>query len=217
MTAQIDLYWSFRSPYCYLLGCQIDQALAGSDACVRLRPVYPAAVRNGAFFERVDSLWFPYFALDARRSAEIIGVPIRWPVPDPVSVEPGSQRPTADQTRIKRLTALGVAAERAGAGLGFAQAVGDLLWRGEVDDWDQGDHLASAAARAGLDLVMLDRAIANDPADFEAAIAANEADQREAGHWGVPLMVLDGEPFFGQDRLAALRWRLDRRDTQAAA
>ena len=30
----------------------------------------------------------------------------------------------------------------------------------------------------------------------------------EAGHWGVPTLVFDGEPFFGQDRLALLEWRL---------
>jgi len=28
-------------------------------------------------------------------------------------------------------------------------------------------------------------------------------------HWGVPLMVLDEEPFFGQDRIDALLWRLN--------
>ena len=31
----------------------------------------------------------------------------------------------------------------------------------------------------------------------------------EAGHWGVPTMVFRGEPFFGQDRVDTLRWRLD--------
>ena len=29
-----------------------------------------------------------------------------------------------------------------------------------------------------------------------------------AGHWGVPTMVFDGEPFFGQDRLDLLVWRM---------
>ena len=29
-----------------------------------------------------------------------------------------------------------------------------------------------------------------------------------AGHWGVPTMVFEGEPFFGQDRLDVLLWRL---------
>jgi 2-hydroxychromene-2-carboxylate isomerase len=31
----------------------------------------------------------------------------------------------------------------------------------------------------------------------------------EAGHWGVPTLVFEGEPFFGQDRIETLRWRLD--------
>ena len=39
MTARIDLYWSFRSPYCYLLGVQLRRALEGSDAEIMLRPV----------------------------------------------------------------------------------------------------------------------------------------------------------------------------------
>lgn len=212
MTGQIDLYWSFRSPYCYLLGCQIEERLARFDVSVRVRPVYPAAVRSPDFFARVDPLWFRYFALDVRRSAEMLGVPIRWPVPDPVDVEPGSQRPTADQSRIRRLTALGVAADDAGRGLAFVRNVGDTLWRGEIDGWDTGDHIAHAAARAGLKLGELERHIARDPGRFELRISENEAAQREAGHWGVPLMVFNGEPFFGQDRLDALCWRLGRRD-----
>ena len=31
-----------------------------------------------------------------------------------------------------------------------------------------------------------------------------------AGHWGVPTMVYEGEPFFGQDRIETLRWRLEK-------
>ena len=29
-----------------------------------------------------------------------------------------------------------------------------------------------------------------------------------AGHWGVPTFVFQGEPFFGQDRIDVLLWRL---------
>ena len=36
------------------------------------------------------------------------------------------------------------------------------------------------------------------------AVRALEA----AGHWGVPTSVFAGEPFFGQDRLELLLWRL---------
>jgi len=215
MSPKIDLYWSFRSPYCYLLGHQLRSALADRDAAIVLRPVYPAAVRNTEFFERVDPLWFSYFALDVRRTAEMLGVPIRWPVPDPVAVAPGTQQPLPDQPLIKRLTRLAVAAEESGAGLAFAERVGDLLWRGEVDGWHEGDHLARALAAADLDLDELDAIIVRDRDRIDAEIARNERDQREAGHWGVPLMVLDGEPFFGQDRLPALLWRLEQRRNAA--
>ena len=36
----------------------------------------------------------------------------------------------------------------------------------------------------------------------------NHAALEAAGHWGVPTMVYEGEPFFGQDRIDTLRWRL---------
>jgi len=39
-------------------------------------------------------------------------------------------------------------------------------------------------------------------------IEANAAAQQAAGHWGVPLFVFQGEPFFGQDRIDHLLWRL---------
>jgi 2-hydroxychromene-2-carboxylate isomerase len=41
-------------------------------------------------------------------------------------------------------------------------------------------------------------------------IATNEAAQKAAGHWGVPLMVFEGEPFFGQDRVDHLIWRMSK-------
>jgi len=39
-------------------------------------------------------------------------------------------------------------------------------------------------------------------------IAENQKALEKAGHWGVPTMVLDGEPFFGQDRIDQLLFRL---------
>jgi len=47
-----------------------------------------------------------------------------------------------------------------------------------------------------------------DAEEIDAEIAANEIDQRKAGHWGVPLFVFNDEPFFGQDRLEHLIWRM---------
>ena len=77
-----------------------------------------------------------------------------------------------------------------------------------TEHWHQGSHLADAAARAGLDLAALDVAIAEAPGRYDAVIAENQRALEAAGHWGVPTMVFAGEPFFGQDRIELLVWRM---------
>ena len=42
----------------------------------------------------------------------------------------------------------------------------------------------------------------------DAVIAENQHALEAAGHWGVPTMVFAGEPFFGQDRIELLVWRM---------
>jgi 2-hydroxychromene-2-carboxylate isomerase len=80
---------------------------------------------------------------------------------------------------------------------------------GGTKNWHEGDHLRNAAARAGLDLDALDRQAEAEKDRLEAVIAENEAAQKAAGHWGVPLMAFKGEPFFGQDRVNHLVWRME--------
>jgi 2-hydroxychromene-2-carboxylate isomerase len=63
------------------------------------------------------------------------------------------------------------------------------------------------AQRAGLDLAAMDAAI-SQPAEGDAAIGANQQAPAAAGHRGVPIFLLEGEPFFGEDRIDRLRWRL---------
>ena len=46
---------------------------------------------------------------------------------------------------------------------------------------------------------------------YEASLAENDRALRAAGHWGVPTMVFEGEPFFGQDRFDILVWRMKQR------
>ena len=47
------------------------------------------------------------------------------------------------------------------------------------------------------------------PQQYDQMILQNQEAQRDGGHWGVPLMVFEGEPFFGQDRFDLLKWRLE--------
>ena len=62
----------------------------------------------------------------------------------------------------------------------------------------------------------LDRTIEGDPDYFVRAIEENQQALEAAGHWGVPTMVFNGEPFFGQDRIDLLIWRLQQAGSHAA-
>lgn len=214
MSRSVDLYWSFRSPYSYLATGRIVELAGDLDLDIAVRVVRPIAIRDPNFFQRVDPRMPPYVLMDSRRVAEMKGIPFRWPRPDPVVMDMTTREIPAEQPYIHRLNRLGVAAARAGKGLGFLDEVSRVIWNGTVDDWHLGDYLARAAERAGLDFAALEQVVESEEASLDAELVANEDALAAAGHWGVPTLVLDGEPYFGQDRLDLLAWRL-RRDGAA--
>ena len=136
------------------------------------------------------------------------GLPYHWPRPDPVVHDSEKGGIAAHQPYIGRLSRLGVAAAECGRGLEFIDQVSQLIWSGRVCGWDEGDHLERAAERAGLVWGELERALAQDEARLDGELERNAKDLETSGHWGVPTAVFEGEPFFGQDRLALLEWRM---------
>jgi 2-hydroxychromene-2-carboxylate isomerase len=213
MTLAVDVFWSFRSPYSYLATGRLVALEKRYDLEVRVRPVLPLAVREPDFFRRVNPLWPGYLIRDTARIAEHLGIDYRWPRPDPVVQAPQDGRlvTASEQPYIHRLTRLGMLALERGRGLPFVDEVSRLIWNGEVDGWQEGTHLAEATARAGLDLAELDAIAEREAQRLDAAIAQNQKDLEAAGHWGVPTMVFEGEPFFGQDRIDLLVWRMKQR------
>jgi 2-hydroxychromene-2-carboxylate isomerase len=207
VTLSFDLYWSFRSPYSYMVTPRLAALVEQYDVTCNVRPVYPLAVRTPEFFDERDPLWVPYLMTDVYREAAYLGMPFRWPRPDPVQRDAGGRYPK-EQPYIYRLTHLGVAATERGRGLAFIKEVSATIWSGTVSGWHEGQHLAAAAALAGLDLPELDAVAAAEADRLRAVVEDNQVAQHEAGHWGVPLMVFNGEPFFGQDRFDQMMWRM---------
>lgn len=207
MSHSIDVYWSFRSPYSYLVTPDLFRLREDFDVEVKLRPVLPIAVRTKETLFTGDQRRVKYIIIDAFRRAEFLGMKFDRPSPDPIVQDMTTFEVSEDQPYIYRLTGLGIEAERRGKGIELAYHISHLIWGGERN-WDEGDKLANAVAQAGLDLGELEDAIAaNDPMP---QIEANEAALEAAGGWGVPTMVFNGEPFFGQDRIDTLRWRLEK-------
>ncbi|MFQ5564430.1 MAG: DsbA family protein [Parvularculaceae bacterium] len=205
--AILDVYWSFRSPYSYLAADRLIMMGAAYAIDLRFRPVRPLALRESDFFERGRPQFLPYLLKDVMREAERLSIPIAMPRPDPVAMNMETGVVDAEQPLMDRLMTLGVAAVETGRGLFFARSVSKRIWGGR-ENWHEPATLAEAAEEAGLALDALETWARDNPGRVAEAIAENEAEQLKH-HWGVPLMVLDGEPFFGQDRLDALRWRLD--------
>ena len=208
MTFAVDMFFSFRSPYSYLALTKTRQMVNSYNVVVKLRPVYPIAVRLPNFFKAASPNFAKYVFLDSARVALHDGIPFRLPRPDPILQDMTTLEVATEQPYIHRLTRLGAAAQIEGRSLEFAEAIAPILWDGDTDGWNEGDHLARAASRAGFDLHELDEAITADPDRYEAVIAMNEKDHVDTGHWGVPTFAFEGEPFFGQDRIDHLIWRL---------
>jgi len=208
MTEPVDVYWSFRSPYSYLVTPDLLRLRDDYGVDVRMRIVYPIAIRDPSLvFDPANRNKSRYIVLDSRRRADYLGMPFVLPArPDPIVQDPATMAVAAEQPYIHRLSALGVEAQRRGKGLELVAEVSALIFGG-TEGWDQGDHLRDAVARAGLDLAELDAAI--EGGDQLEEVESNQQALTEAGHWGVPTMVVRGEPFFGQDRIDTLRWRLD--------
>ena len=207
MTLTAELYFSFRSPYSYLSIGRYRAMSEAYDLEIALRPVYPIAIRDPDILF-TNALQGRYIFIDAARSAQMLEIPYRWPRPDPVVQDMMTRKVSEDQPYIYRLTRMGQAAQRQGKGVSFADEVSRIIWSGETDDWHKGGHLSQAVARAGLDFDELDAVVEAEAEALDAEITANQDALTAAGHWGVPTLVFEGEPFFGQDRIEMVNWRM---------
>ncbi len=186
----IEFYFDFSSPYAYLASTRIDQLAARHGRKVAWRPMM-----LGAAFKLTGArplLHIPlkdvYLARDLPRMARLLGVPYRAPEPSrfPLRALAASRAylwlEATDPALAKRL----------------AQAVFHGYW---VDGLDLGEAAAVAevAAPLGVAPAALLAAI-EDP-----AIKQQLKDQTETaiqrGVFGAPFIFVDGEPFWGADRL----------------
>lgn len=204
----IEVYWSFRSPYSYLATPGMVAIKSDYAVDLRFRPVLPIAVRSPDFFNPENLKRGRYIMQDWPRQARFLGLSDQWPSPDPIVQDMKTFKIAPDQPYIYRLTHLGIEAQRRGRGIEFAAEVSALLFSG-VRGWDQDSHLTDATSRAGLDLADMEATIAQAGDSHAQEVEANHEALATASHWGVPTFVFDGQPYFGQDRIATLRWQLD--------
>ncbi|MEM6906406.1 MAG: DsbA family protein [Pseudomonadota bacterium] len=211
---ELEVYVTLRSPYSYLASPRIREIARTLPIEVVLRPVYPIAIRIPDFFEKADPMWLAYFQRDVPRVAEMLGVAYAAPDPDPIVQDMETARIAVDQPHIWRLTRLTQAACEMGGGLAFYAGAARAVF-GAEGSWAAPGRLEAAAAEAGLDWAALAARVEADPEGLDRQIAQNAEAQRRSGHWGTPLLVFEGEPFFGQDRVEMCLWRMRQKGVSA--
>ncbi|HVY07345.1 MAG TPA: 2-hydroxychromene-2-carboxylate isomerase [Burkholderiales bacterium] len=194
MAAPIEFYYDFSSPYGYLASTQIGKLAAKHGRGVIWKPML-----LGVAFKATGGVPLPtiplkgdYAKRDMERTARLMGVPMKIPSKFPIS----SQSPARV---IYWLEPEGAARQ---------EAVTQALYRAylvEDKDISSPEVTADVAAAAGLDRQKVLEVIA-DPAIKEKLKQETEA-AVQRGVFGSPFIFIDGEPFWGCDRLQQVeRW-----------
>ncbi|HET9646470.1 MAG TPA: 2-hydroxychromene-2-carboxylate isomerase [Burkholderiaceae bacterium] len=195
MTAKtIHFYFDFSSPYSYIASEWIEAVAARHGRRVRWN-----AILLGVTFQAAEirsPVSYPikrdYSYRDFARSARFEGVPYRQPDPFPIS--------TQNAARVfwwldEQSPEQAAAWARAGLRALFARGV----------PLDEPAALKALAAESGVDAEAAERAW-NDPAWKLRLKEVNEA-AIAAGVFGAPFFIIDGEPFWGNDRKSQIeRW-----------
>ncbi|MEM7570436.1 MAG: DsbA family protein [Pseudomonadota bacterium] len=204
----IDLYWSFRSPFCYLVTVPLRAMQKRYQVRINVKPVYPLVLRVPDYFLKADPKFFSYLLLDVARTAEMEGIPFGRPDPDPIVMEKSRKVAAPEQPYIYDITRMAMVAAEEGDAFPLVVAISTLIYAGTVRGWHEGSHLETATTAAGYDYAHLRGAARDNAEALDAQIAQHDADLSAAGHWGVPTMVFQGEPFFGFEKLDTLLWRM---------
>jgi len=200
MSLTVDYYLSPQSPWTYLGHERFCQIAKAAGATIRVLPVdlggkvFP--VSGGLPLSKRAPQRQAYRLVELQRFSEALGRPINLqPAYFPVSGD--------DAARL--IVAVDML-DGADAALELTALVLKGVW---VDDLNTADArvLESMLARLGLPARRLDDAYsqaANERYEADSALAI------EAGVFGAPSYVIDGEIFWGQDRLDFVERRLAR-------
>jgi 2-hydroxychromene-2-carboxylate isomerase len=197
MADPIEFFFDFSSPYGYFASTQIETLAAKHGREVLWRPYLMGAALK--LMNAPPNVEYPlkgeYVRHDFDRTARWFGVPFRTPAPFPVATVAAARAfYWTDAQDPKRAKDIAMALYKAY----FVEGI-------NISD---AENVVKVGASAGLDADQLRTGI-GEPAVKERLKAVTD-DAVKRNIFGSPFIVVDGEPFWGTDRLAQVdRWLAD--------
>ncbi len=188
MLNPIEFFFDFSSPYGYIASHKIDEIAANEGREIRWKPIMlgPAfkATGNRPLIEQ--SIKGEYAAKDCERFARYMKIP--WVLPDPfpiaaLSVARGFYWLDDDDPALAKR---------------FAKAAFHAYF-GEGRNISAPGVAAEVAAEQGIDAQEFEAAIARP--SIKERLRRESENSLERGVFGSPFIIVDGEAFWGADRL----------------
>ena len=197
MRRTVDYYFAPQSPWMYLGHARFTDIAQRAGAEVRVRPVDYGqifAVSGGLPLPKRAPQRQAYRLVELRRFSEALGIPLN-PEPRhfPVAGDPAGLLITAVADQ-----------DGADAAMRLTGAVGRAIWMQERNVADD-NVLTELIEENGLDASRLGQ---SKQADVKVRYDENTRLAIDAGVFGAPSYVIEGEIFWGQDRLDFVERRL---------
>jgi 2-hydroxychromene-2-carboxylate isomerase len=193
MERQVRLYFDFVSPYSYLALTQVERFGEEHGIEWTVRPILYAAVldRRGLIGPAEEPVKREYTTRDIVRAADRLGVPLVGPPEHPFNSLAALRTVCVfqDDPRALRL----------------AVRLFSICW-GEGRPLTHPEILIAAVDESGLPAARLADRMASQ--EMKDRLRANTEEALDAGVFGVPTFIWEGELFWGHDRLAHLADRL---------
>lgn len=187
---EIEYFYATHSAFAYLGSQRFIDIAAAHGRTVRhrpmlLRPVMEAA-NSQAFATRTPEQLAYFFGREIERWSEYRGAPTLGYIPK------------THASPLELSSGLVIAAVQAGHSAdALAHEILARHWQDDVDLGDQ-DALAKIVRSVGLDPSLLDQALSDE---VQAELQENTSEAARRSVFGSPTYFVDGDMFYGQDRL----------------
>ncbi|MFA7268310.1 MAG: 2-hydroxychromene-2-carboxylate isomerase [Sterolibacterium sp.] len=194
MSDPIEFYFDFSSPYSYLASEMIDTLAAKYGRAVKWRPVLLGAAlqKTGQPLLVSIPLKGEYSLRDFARSARFYGIPFNFPALFPLA------------THVAARAYYWLHGQDCVRARGFAHAIFRAFW---IEGQNIADLAVVQEIAAGLGIDRDALAEAVSQTEIKQCLKIETDGAIAKGMFGAPYFIVDGEPFWGADRLPQIeKW-----------